>query len=179
MPVVMPKSAAVPIAIPKGGDYILAVPYFTQNPWVNLCWAACCEMVLAYNHISIPGALNGVTGTALGRNCTDLSKCNVSCWPEVAYSRLRFNCSRWNRAFTMDEILHEITANRPIHAMFQWDGGNTHVVTVAGCFANGDLLVLDPQRGRAQLSYEYLESAYGQGQWAVTYFYLQPHGASA
>jgi hypothetical protein len=81
----------------------------------------------------------------------------------------------------MDQIAHEIAANRPIHALFQWDAGNTHVVTVAGCFANGDLLVLDPQRGRGQMSYEFLQSAYHQGQWAVTYYYLEPlqHGAAA
>src|SRR5665213_1428081 len=139
---------AVPIS--SDGDYILPVPYFAQNPWVNLCWAACCEMVVTYNRVPIPGALNGITSVALQANCSDLSQCNVSCWPEVAYARLKFNCARWNNAFTPEQILHEIAANRPIHAMLHWDAGNTHVVTVAGCFANGDLFVLDPQKGTAR-----------------------------
>ena len=177
MPVALPANQTIPIAVPTDSDLILSVPYYSQHNYVNLCWAACCEMALGFYKVPLPNGLGSITSAVYGPAGGNPANCDNCCYPEDAYPRLSFYCQRWNKAFSPEEIEHEITANRPIHAMIQWEAGNTHLVTVSGCYANGDLFVMDPgpNGGEKRMSYEYLASEYwGQGRWAATYYYIEP-----
>ena len=172
-----------------GGDNVLPVPYCSQQPFLNLCWAACCEMVLQYYGANAL-RLCDLPSRAFSCNCCTSPappQCDQTYWPEDVYAQsflsslpvpaalVPFDCQRFEQPFTVDAVQHEIDGQRPIHAMFQWTSGGSHLVVVSGYHSNGDLQVQDPlysSVGRA--SYEYVLQAYGAGNWIVTYYNLRP-----
>ncbi len=157
-----------------GNVFVLGVPYYSQRPFQNLCWAACCQMVLSLRQ-PVPN-LCTITSTVLGRNCCDPGvDCDETHWPVDAYHRLGYDCIPWNNAFDLGALDHEIRQyRRPVEAFLEWNG-SAHVVVVDGFSLDGQFLhCLDPWFGQGLISYETLHGAYGAGEWTCTYYQLQP-----
>lgn len=175
-------SSPIPISLtapaPGGSaDTPLAVPYRTQKPFSNLCWAACCQMVFQYYGRAVE--LCEVAASVYGNHCcSNLSSCDRPTWPDTVYSQpvWRFNCRRVDQPLTFGNIEFEIDAKRPIHAYYVWSGGGSHLAVVSGYYSNGDIEVLDPMFGQGRLSYQYVFRAYGHGAWSKSYFALEPRG---
>jgi hypothetical protein len=176
MGVAVPSSVTTPIVVPADSDILLPVPYYTQKPEQNLCWAACCAMVLGYYHqLPPPGGLSYITSTVLGPACSNPAACDQTFSPFDAYSKLKFPCKPWDAPFDMAGILHELGAGRPLQLLIQWGAGNIHTILVSGYYAaTQDLNVLDPYNGVTSASYDFLQSGYGMGEWVGTFYNLQP-----
>src|SRR5207249_4034488 len=103
--------AALPVKeAQEVGATLFPVPYVSQKPFINLCWAACCAMVYAYyKHGNV--RLCDIVSAAFGLNCCaapSSSACDQSNWPENAYTQLRFNWQRLNSPFNFGNIEYEI-----------------------------------------------------------------------
>jgi hypothetical protein len=66
-------------------------------------------------------------------------------------------------------LLRELRAQRPIEVGFLWFGGGGHVVLVRGVSAQGVFAVHDPWFGSGPVTYFGLLNAYGHGRWAFSY----------
>jgi len=167
--------AITPAPPGAGPDVPLAVPYCTQRPFLNLCWAACCQMVFAY--YGRPVQLCDITAAVFGVPCcNEPTACDHGAWPETVYSNPQWNFQwqRMEQAFLLGNVIFEITANRPIETYYAWNGGGAHVALISGYYSNQDIQVLDPWYGPGRLSYQYVLAGYGQGAWTKTYFHLEP-----
>jgi hypothetical protein len=180
MPIQVPSPEPIPQATVGEGGTLLNVPYCSQckpngETYQNLCWAACCQMVLLCNGTpvaGIPGILAQVIGPACGANP---DQCDETYWPTDAYHLLKYQCSQLEHPFDMTALNHEIVLNqRPVEALFEWTGGGSHVVIIAGIVPGPDgdffLTILDPIRGHGVFSYDYVFHAYGSGYWVYTFY---------
>jgi len=182
MPVSEPSDGGLDFDVPvmptvddAQGGTLLPVPYVSQNPAKNLCWAACCEMALRANNVtswtlSTLAALFAVPGTS----CSDATApgCDVAQKPEDAYGRLEFHFSGpFPYPFTWQALVNEIsTARRPVEALLHWDSnGESHAVLLIGLNNQGYVFVNDPLRGWGWVAYDDVKSAYGLGFWAFSY----------
>jgi hypothetical protein len=165
---------------------LLDVPYISQQPYANLCWAACCAMIFLYRKTNIP--LCQLASEACNQQCCPKPSskvCDRTHWPEDTFCNHRFDCIHGDFPLTLAHILYEINAKRPVCAVLRWFGpyGNddsTHMIVISGYYPNGDLLVMDPLNGEGRLGYHYVEAAYGFGRWSESYYNLTPkNGASA
>ena len=91
MPVALSEDQSTPITIPTGGDIVLPVPYYSQ-PYDNLCWAACCQMILGFYQKMPLGGINTIASKVLGQDCTNLANCNTVAAPEYANTTMGINC---------------------------------------------------------------------------------------
>jgi hypothetical protein len=168
----------------------LAVPMYGQGQFSNLCWAVCCEMVLAalgeptdlcdLVTLGLSSACPNPDGTianpanvACCPNCTAVG-CDQAHWPNAVYQRYGIQPGFVEDALTFGQITYEINAGRPINAALLWNGGTSHLVVVAGYYFNGDVLINDPGRGQMRRSYEYLKAAYNLGRWSASIYNLGP-----
>jgi len=169
--VALSEDQLTPISATVGGDIILPVPYYTQRPYGNLCWAACCAMILGYYNKLPAGGINAIAGEVLGCDCSDLSQCNQVQAPADANPKAGINCTAWNYPFTLDGIIQELGAGRPIQPLLQLNGA-THVILISG-YTNQKLVVLDPWYGKALMAYDQLLNNYvDNGFWQFTYYML-------
>lgn len=189
MSLYVPPGQGARIVSPPGAAPVesLGIPYVSQRPQANWCWAACTVMVA--NHIGVTeGGLGGSPPTMcrlasavhnLPNCCTDPEPCDTGAWPEVAYQEVGITYdpdipsppTNSETALTEQEIAHEILVNRrPVEVMYKWNTHGAHVVLITGVYANGDLEVLDPWFGiESPVSYEYVRNGRGMGRWAGTY----------
>src|ERR1700727_1529939 len=101
---------------------LLAVPYFDQKDYADLCWAACCDMVLAFNQLSAP-PLCALAGEAFKKNCcsdTPDDGCDAGHWPDDIYAARSIDFLRSQGSLTLGNVIYEIDHRRPIHAVLQW-----------------------------------------------------------
>ena len=155
---------------------ILSMPYVAQSPYRNLCWAACCSMVLGHygRNVSVLGVLQSVRGNGCA-NAAPGSSCDAGVWPDEAFPHLGLRCDRVTGAASVGNVQFEINRNRPVEAYFAWDGGGNHVAVIAGVYDNGQLHIKDPLMGEGAVSHAYLMSAYGKGSWDLTFYNIEPH----
>jgi hypothetical protein len=171
MPVALSAGQLTPMTVSTSGDIILPVPYCSQRPYQNLCWAACCEMILGYYQKPPQGGINQIASTVLKKNCADLVNCDDVHSPSDANLGMGIKCTPWNYPFTMEAILRELGAGRPIQTLLELNGAQ-HVILISGV-SNGKLVVLDPWYGRALVDYGQLLDGYvNGGYWQFTYYNL-------
>lgn len=148
--------------------------------YADLCWAACCQMILLYNHTPVQG-LPDILAQVIGQSCRlNPDSCDETCWPTDAYQQLQYNCSQVNYAFDVPSLTSEIVTNqRPVQALLQWNPDSSHVVVLSGLFYDTDgtplLAVLDSLNGKGVYTYEYILEAYGtSGWWNYTFYKITP-----
>jgi hypothetical protein len=157
---------------------ILPMPYISQSPYHNLCWAACCAMVLRHygTSASVLDVLRSVRGNGCA-NATPGSACDAGVWPDQAFPHLGMRCDRATGAASPGNVQFEINRNRPVEVYFAWDDGGNHVAIISGYDDNDNsqLHVKDPLMGEGTVSHAHLMSAYGKGSWDLTFFNIEPH----
>jgi peptidase C39-like protein len=149
----------------------LAVPYFHQDQ-NNWCWAACCKMVFALFGVTVEQC-DLATKQFVTDCCANpaSSTCDQGEWPENVYPAYGFTITKTMRAFTFAEIRAEIDAGRPVECYYAWTQGHAHVAIIYGYTDNADqdMDVHDPWYDSSTRTYAYVKSAYGMGEWTMTY----------
>lgn len=161
---------------PDAGDLILPVPFVSQQPYKDLCWAACGAMILKYYKVST--TLGEIASKVLGLNCNVQpipTVCDTVAWPEDLYGAYGFSCQTAGGALSPQAVRAWIANLQPIQPYFQWndDEGN-HTVVIVGSYANGDLLVYDPLAGIIRQTYQSVLYALGRGTWQDTWYNIRP-----
>ncbi len=160
------------------GQVILPVPYISQRPYANLCWAACVEMVLKrYGRPGQPRICVLCSQVAQMDCCNfwDEGKCDQGHWPIDLYQNfLGFNCEPIGQPINPESLVSEIKAGRPVQVFYQWQNGGFHTALVYGYYPDGQFEVADPLRGHGPASYDVILHAYGSGVWIGTYYGLAP-----
>jgi hypothetical protein len=190
---VAPRSGTEIVSAPGAAPLdSLGIGYVTQRPQANWCWAACAVMVAHHLGARDPDLVDGAPKMChlaslvhnLPNCCADPSSCDTGAWPEPAYVHLNIvhhpdvpsPPSNSERVLTIAEIRQQITEKRrPVEMLYKWNTHGAHVVLITGCYADGQLEVLDPWFGiESPVSYDYIRSARGMGRWAGTYCDFQP-----
>jgi hypothetical protein len=161
-------------------DVVLPVPYVTQQPYKNLCWAACGAMILQYYHTS-GSALADVVSKMFGAKCEAQpipGTCDSTAWPQELYAAYGYTCQSAGGPLTPQSVQAWITNTQPVQPYFQWndDEGN-HTILIVGWYANEpniDLLVFDPLAGIGRQSYQMVLHAGGKGTWQDTWYNIRP-----
>jgi len=168
-----------PIGPAPGGlpqDTLLPVPYASQGSFLDLCWAACCQMNIEYWHAGQPQLCEITSKVFNGDCCADPSRCDIAVWPQYAYPALNFSYQMANAPLDPQSVSQWIAALYPIQAWLLWSGGqSSHTVLIVGVYANGDLEINDPDpsRGQIRCSYQCLLGAYGMGSWQGTWYDME------
>jgi hypothetical protein len=174
------RTDGVPIPPAPGSDAhdtVLPVPYFSQNPYLNLCWAACAQMVMAYNHITNVNLCDIASKIFHTDCCADLRSCDAAAWPWQVYDSYGISYKTAGGAMSPNSLQAWIGALRLVQAYFQWsdDHGN-HTALIVGYYANGDLLVYDPKWGIGRQNYNFVLHGYGMGSWQETWYDMESSG---
>jgi hypothetical protein len=184
MPLAATQPVAVsPVATSANQDMILPVPFVSQEPYKELCWAACGSMIFQYYHMSNVDVLD--LASKISKLDCQMNPMPIGCdsaaWPCDLYTAYGFTCQRVLAPLTLRSIRACIADMQPIQPYFQWndDEGN-HTVLIVGCYANDDLLVYDPDPmlGTGRQSYQTLLYAYGRGSWQRTWYNIMPSNAA-
>jgi Papain-like cysteine protease AvrRpt2 len=155
------------------GGLLLPVPYISQNPAKNLCWAACCEMVLRANNIT-DKRICDIAGLLAGYNCCpdpmsaggDQAQSAEDAFHHCAFP---FQGPLYY-AFEWQGLVNEIQiAHRPVEILYHWNDGIQHLALLIGIHSTGYLFVNDPWKGWGWVKYEDVLNAYGLGKWLYTY----------
>jgi hypothetical protein len=150
----------------------LHIPYYSQENKVNLCWAACCQMILA--GAGRPTAFCAVVSEGLDGDCcryADYDSCDQALWPDALFTYFGMSPIWTTEGFSFGNARYEIDARRPVTAILDFTT-TLHAVLIVGYYFDGDVLVNDPQRGQQRISYDHLQSAYAMGSWYGAYHNL-------
>lgn len=164
----------IPVPPPPGGapgDQLLPVPYYSQGSYRDLCWAACCEMVLQYNHAGSFQLCEIMSRVFNADCCTDPASYDTAVWPNTAYSAFGFTCQAAGGAMSPQSVQAWIAALYPVQPYFVWnDNQGSHTALIVGQYADGRLEVYDPKWGTGPQSYQYVLQGYGMGSWQDTWY---------
>jgi hypothetical protein len=165
------------------GATLLPVDYVSQGNTNNLCWAACCEMVLRANRVTNIRIcdLAQIWAPSGSDCCADGNITSSACdqafaTPEQAYRQCNVPLADPNVpyqfAFQMPDLTREIATNRrPVEIYFLWSSGLTaHLALAIGVSGNGMLFINDPHYGRGWVAYDDVVNAYNLGgTWRQTW----------
>lgn len=154
------------------GATVLPISWLAQPPNSQLCWAACCAMIMTANGTptNVEGAAALVLGDPPGDN------------PEKPGDTLTDVGLDWKQkpngvgAPLSENSLRQwiVDGRRPVEVLWIYtDGSGTgHVALVTGYDPDGDgsWRVLDPLQDRGWVSYDYLTSYNGQARWDNTFY---------
>ena len=183
------EGTPIPLAEPQAATFgltaavlpnRLGIQYVSQLPNQNLCWAACCQMVLgpARTHT---GAVCGVASHVFGMQCCPDPRTRNCDWPAditAAYKEFGINAPPWGSSFREADLVAHIEVGRyPIQLYFLIaDRAHTSIVvdsldvSVNGVAAKA-FRVYDPWYGGLSCSYDSLRRFYGHGGlWTDTYY---------
>lgn len=142
----------------------------------NWCWAACMQMVTTYRRNPVQQC--NAANMFLNRNdcCPSNPACNVTMTAVQSvqqYHQMGYpNATLWNYPFTFPQVQWAIDNNLPLEAGLYWPT-HAHDVLVRGYNTdNGatDVYVNDPFDGPMLVTYQYLLTGYGMGNWAETVY---------
>ena len=189
----------IPIPSPPAGTAedgtLLPLPYVSQNPYSELCWAACCAMIVGMFQRAQIALCQMVNIMFNADSCRerDLSRYNKPEWPDNIFHYYRYSCLYLKNVLTLGSIVYEINNGRPINVVLQWgvsgaDEGK-HLVIVSGYYSNGEVHVVNPlspseenRPGEAtsgRIAYDHLKSAFGLSYWYGSYYNLAPANAAS
>lgn len=166
----------IPIQPPPLGGRSLPVMQIAQEQ-TQWCWAACAEMVIRYYGTAVRQCDEANFLRQRNDCCAAPSSnaCNQPCQvDDVArvYTNWGITCTPQLSQVPFATLSSEIDASRPVEVAFYWTGGGGHVAIVRGHGQHEGKPVVqvnDPAYGTGVTFYESLRTAYGQGQWAVTW----------
>ncbi len=172
--------AGVPIggAVRAAPPIQLHIGYIGQGDYDQLCWAACCAMVLQANGAdkNILDVANAVTGRPCSADPKN-SPCNIAVDPAAAWSGVNvpYSVPAPNQGAIAQDALSDQIANgrKPVQVFWSYTGGGGtgHVILVVGWDATSSTFgVYDPLRRPQWVTYLYLKSAGGAGWWGQTYY---------
>jgi hypothetical protein len=184
MPLAMPAGEGTPVppsgATDEASDFvILPIPYVSQRPSTNLCWAACAAMLLAADHLPHASLCEVASVFSLnGENCCPTPSgeaCDHPADPEAILSRLPLGYQKAGGHLDPASIQGWIVqAKKPMELYFWLNGPQgdqrAHVALLIGCAANGKVFVNDPWWGAGWLDYNDVVTCYGYGSWYETYY---------
>lgn len=141
------------------------------------CWASVAVAVaefLKIDKIPTEGELaNLVTGRT---DCTKTPvppECVVPAPAQTitaVYERLGIDRAGPDLPLTINTLLSELVAGRPVEVGYLWYAGGGHVALVTGFHRGTEQFYLsDPLMGEGRLPYLGIASGYGIGRWAVSY----------
>lgn len=134
--------------------YSCNVSYVTQNPYTNLCWAACVAMVANYKKGTSLTA-QGVAQTYFGSNSSFNYTCNMNNTTNVLVNTYKVSGYVCREVLSNDAILNNLMNNYPILGGFiNQSNPSFHMIVIYSTnVTNGDTYAMDPMRGRFKLSY--------------------------
>jgi len=163
---------------------LLDVPYVDQGEYAELCWAACCAMVIEFKNLAAGTSICQLATEAFHVDCCpDASSdaCDQPHWPDDIYAKHFRHPLAYEDALTLANVVYEINNKRPVNAILQWLGGDgsdqgKHSVLICGYYDNGDVLVQDPDpaTGVCRVGFDYVATAYNSGRWCKSYYNLEP-----
>lgn len=172
------ETVPIPASVRAAPPVALQIGFLPQENYGQLCWAACCAMVLSANG-SAEGLLD-VAQRVTGKPCSadpHTSACNEAIDPAVAWTRLEVPFSYpaprqgpIDAAALADQI---VKGRKPVQPFWSYTngGGTGHVVLVVGWDeASTTFGIYDPLRRPQWVNYAYLKSAGGAGWWGETYY---------
>ena len=175
-PIPTNPAGPIPMAAPAAptGPILLGVPLFLQqqSEW---CWAACTAMIAAFFNKPTVKQCELANFLQQQTTCCDnpgSSACNQPCQNQNimrVYGHIGIGGHAPDLPLFVDTLANEIIAGRPVEVGFLWDSGGGHVVLVYGYNFEGVFAVRDPWRGTLSVTYPALQTAYGMGEWVVSY----------
>jgi hypothetical protein len=187
MGLVQADEQTIDVPIPLGPAFpgpatTLPVPFISQAPYTNLCWAACCAMIdsalkLRYPEQfgNIPTRIEDVAGAVLSSDrCPSENGSGIdrTCWPDCASQVLGYPCQDWPHPVSADYLAGELReGRRPVGVYIEWNDGDAHVLLVVGVDPTGTLfLINDPKSPSPHaVPWSALSSGNGAGRWVDTY----------
>lgn len=145
-----------------------------QSQW---CWAAVAASVSQYYDPAGEWTQCQLANVELGQQTCCLNGATRACnrpWRLDSALQRTDNLNRMtSNVSTLTEIHGEIDSSRPLALRIGWQGGGGHFVIVIGYSAGTDplLSIEDPLRGRRDITYSTLQTAYeGAGTWTHSYY---------
>jgi hypothetical protein len=172
MPLKVTQGIPIRSSAPPGpDDVVLPVRYVKQQPFQNLCWAACGQMVLEYEGVAPFGRLCELTTKIFGPHCcADEDSCDNEESPETLYDAFGFSYEKLGNPMSERSVKEWIRAKYPVQTYFEYSQGGAHTALIVGFLTGGRYLVYDPRWGDGVCSYEDLLAVYGMGSWEDTWF---------
>jgi hypothetical protein len=166
-----PAPVLTPASLSPKTNILKKVPFISQNPYRELCWAACGAMVLSYKK-KVNVSLADAVSTTLGSSCTPAT-CNFAEELDLVYTKNKFVCD--NKPITLGRqgVRDLIDAEQPVQVYWQWNNGGDgtpgHTVLIVGYRADGHQLVYNSlEQGGDWLSFGNVCDANGEGTWQAT-----------
>lgn len=161
----------------------LPVSLIFQQPYRNLCWAACCAMVTSALRHSYPNQASNLPTTMVsvatevirGGQCAIPGQTGLDqpLWPDCAlFELIGLAPTRMPGCLDEASLVQEIQVNRrPVLLYLEWAGiPLAHMVLLAGYDpGTGSFLVLDPAVGPGTKGYNDLSTIDG-GSWSMTFY---------
>jgi papain like cysteine protease AvrRpt2 len=152
----------------------------------NWCWAAVTASVVAFFTPATSWVQCRVANADLGRTDCCNYPCNAPRVPAAVNSQSmlgsalnRVSCLDWTAsgAATRDLIAAELSAQRPVCARTEWQGGGGHFAAIVGYDPASDKLhIEDPFWGTSETDFATFCEAYSvnHGRWTDTYVTVRP-----
>lgn len=146
----------------------LSVKFIGQGAYNELCWAACCAMVLTADGkpTSLLGAAEEVQGDTVNQPQDPL-------W---ALERCKLNVQACDAPLTAQSLQEQVVnGRRPAEIYWEYtDGrGGGHVALVIGYASDSETFCLcDPWLGPGWVSYEYLMSYNNVAAWMKSFYLI-------
>jgi hypothetical protein len=159
----------------------LGVPMIKQEQ-TQWCWAACADMTLDYYGnagVAQCDFANWLFGQSGCCTIPTSSLCNRPCQVQDVsrvYTNWNIQSSLIQSNVAFSTLESEIIKSRPVEVAYAWTGGGGHVALViqTSIINNRPVVrVNDPAYGSGGVYYDDLLTAYGMGQWLVTWTGIQ------
>jgi hypothetical protein len=167
-PLLAPTAAAAATTLP--------VSYVTQLPYSDLCWAACCAMLLAANGRAAD--LKTIAAAVTGQPCSndpDNSNCNRPLDPAsaLAYYQLQTDETSDGALDAEDLRRHVVEQRKPVQIWWLFTGNleGGHVALVTGYDPPSESwCLLDPKKAPCWVTFEVLQTYFNQARVYRTFY---------
>ena len=186
MPLAMADGAGIAIALDAGSlgsGTRLPIQMICQQPYKNLCWAACCAMVTSALRQSYPNQASNLPTTVVGvaTEVIQGGQCAIAgqsgldqpLWPDCAlFELIGLAPHRKDGGLDQASLVQEIQGNRrPVLLYLEWTGiPSAHIVLLAGYDPSTDtFLIFYPAVGTETKGYNEFSTIDG-GTWSMTFY---------
>jgi len=154
----------------------LMVPFYTQEGYKYLCWAACARMMLEFAH-QPSLSLCQIADQVLHNNCCDdLAGCDTDQDPSDVYGKLLFSSSYIASAFDESSLQNWLLEGYPIQTNIRWhlDGSHHTTLIIGWSKDQNQYRVHDPLGAQAWRTYgELLCPDSAAGDWVGTWYNIR------
>lgn len=168
------KGAGLSAAMAAAAAVAELAPLFRQEQ-SNWCWAGCAQMIAGSNPIGISPvpSQSEIVMNQLGTlvNQTQNENQIVSLYNSGKVGGVPIRCVAVSSILPQEQLDEQLEGGVPVQMGLVIDGGK-HVSLVVGIEDAGNdpfYIVHDPALGRGRFSFQGLLTAYGRGQWFMTF----------